>query len=113
MWPGVLGSGVGCLYFNMLHYFLFICEGFQATVLNILIKMQNDVKELERQIEHNAAFFQSMQQGAMDDCDLKLPDGLELPMSSIDHMDVMEVALEEGLFRKRLVSELCINCPCS
>lgn len=70
MWPGVLGSGVRCLYFNLLHHFLFICEGFQATVLNILIKMQNDVKELKRQIEHNTAFLQSMQQGAMDDCDL-------------------------------------------
>ena len=111
MWPGVLGSGVGCLYFNMLYHFLFICEGFQATVLNILIKMQNDVKELKRHIEHNTAFLQSMQQGAMDDCDLKLPDGLQLPMSSIDHMDIMEVALEDGLFRKRLVSELFINCP--
>jgi len=90
-------------------YFILICEGFQATVLNILIKMQNDVKELKRQIEHNTAFLQSMQQGAMDDCDLELPDGLELPMSSIDHMDIMEVALEDGLFCKRLVSELCIN----
>ena len=52
--------------------------------------------------------LQELQQGAtIDTSDFELPDGVQLPMSSDEEIQIMEEALETGLFRKRLVSEPC------
>ncbi len=78
--------------------------GFQKTVLQMLVKMRGEIKELKQQQNHNTALLQSMQQDNIDDYDLVLPNGIQLPISTDEEMEAMEVALDDNDFRRRLVS---------
>ena len=97
-------------YFSMWPMHSFFSADFQTTALQLLVKIQAEVKELKRQLDHNTIILQAMQQSTIDDGDFELPDGLELPMSTDDHMQILEDELENGLFRKRLVSVLLFAC---
>ena len=66
--------------------------------------MRAEINELKQQLEHNTMILQGMQQGeSADNHELDMPENIELPMKSDNHMDAMENALQDGPFRKRLV----------
>lgn len=74
--------------------------------MGLLVTLRAEVKELKRQVDYDTVILQTIHQTAVEDYELELPDGLELPMSTDDHMSIMEDALNDGLFRKILEREL-------
>lgn len=76
----------------------------------MLVKLCSDVKEMKQQVEHSTVMLQSPLQNGSNDYDFELPDGLEWPKLTDDHMSTMEKALDDGKFRRRLVR---ISCCCT
>jgi len=75
------------------------CSDFQTTVLQMLVRLRSDIKELKQQLDNNTAILQSMT-ATDDDKELEIPSGVDLPVP----VRALEEALTEGPFRKRLVS---------
>ena len=79
------------------------CSDFQTTVLQMLVRLRSDIKELKQQLDNNTAILQSMT-ATDDDKELDIPSGVDLPVATDSHVRALEEALTEGPFRKRLVS---------
>lgn len=65
----------------------------------MLVGMQNDIQELTRQMNHIITVLQSLKRDN-EDIDLQLPDGINIPMTSVDDMQATEAALADKQFRK-------------
>lgn len=83
--------------------------GFQTTVIHILAKLRSDMKNLADQINDVSVSVRHLVDGELEDIDLQLPDGLSLPMSSLAHMHLMQVSLDDDTFRKNLVRSIIIS----
>jgi hypothetical protein len=74
------------------------------TVVQTLVRMQNDIKELTRQTNHVITVLQSLKPDNQDIDLHQLPDGINIPMiSDVDDMEAMEAALADKQLRKNLV----------
>jgi hypothetical protein len=71
----------------------------------MLVRMQNDIKELTRQTNHVITVLQSFKSDDQYN-NLQLSDGINIPMISVDDMEAMEAALADKQFQKNLV---CYN----
>lgn len=65
----------------------------------MLVRMQNDIQELTCQMNHIITVLQSLKRDN-EDIDLQLPDGINIPMTSVDDMQATEAALADKQFRK-------------
>lgn len=82
------------------------CTGFQTAVLQMLVSMHSEIKDLKKHLDHNTSLLQCIQQDRTEDEDTTLADGPQLPMSTDEDIEAMEMALESMEYRKRLVREL-------
>jgi hypothetical protein len=74
------------------------------TVVQTLVRMQNDIKELTRQTNHVITVLQSLKPDNQDIDLHQLPDGINIPViSDVDDMAAMEAALADKQLRKNLV----------
>lgn len=89
---------------------LVLCSGFQAAALKMLISLQGEMKELKKMVAFNTSMLQIREREITDDNDVTLAGGPQLPMSSSDHMEAMETALDDVEYRKRLVRKLVNEC---
>lgn len=85
-----------------------LLAGFEETVLEYLVKLKHDVNQLKKQLDHNTAMLQEIH-GNPQDCELQLPAGFHMPMTSDDDINTMENALNDAVFEKQLVCKLCNN----
>jgi hypothetical protein len=90
-------------FFALIAHFVFL--GFQTAVLKMLISLEVEITELKKMVAFNTSMLQSRECEITDDSDVMLASGLQLPMSSTDHMEAMETALDDVEYRKRLVRE--------
>ena len=74
-------------------------------MLQLLVQMQHDMKELHQQ-QQKLAVVVSQLSAQDDQSELQLPVGLQLPLSSDDDIAAMETALEDATFRSSLVIEI-------
>ena len=77
---------------------------FETAVLQMLIKLRGDVRELKHHVDQNIAMLQNLTQNDNGECELELPDGLELPMTTDSHIQLMEGTVDDSRFRRSLVS---------
>jgi len=81
---------------------MFVSCRISDQVLQLLVEMQHDIKDLQQQ-QQRLAVMVSQQSAHDDQSDLHLPVGLQLPLSSDDDIDAMETALADDKFRSSLV----------
>ena len=79
------------------------CADFQSTVLELLVKLDNGIKELHNKLDHQNGIIHNLMPENSNDVEFSLPDGISLPMTTTSDMDKMESALEDASFRRSLV----------
>jgi hypothetical protein len=88
-----------------------LLTGFEERVLEYLVKLKHDMNQLKKQVDHNTAILQEIH-GNPSDCELQLPAGLHMPMTSEDDIQTVENALNDTVFKKQLVCNFVIFCSC-
>jgi len=68
------------------------------------------MRELKDRVETIATMIQDSRQTKQDDLDIELPANIQLPMSSMEHIEAMETALDSTDFRRRLVCVQILIC---
>jgi len=79
------------------------CTGFESTVLENLVNLNDEVKEIRTELAQTNLLIQSLHEERSGDYELQMPDGISLPLSSEEDVDRMETALLNEEFCRRLV----------
>jgi len=73
-------------------------------VLQLLVSLQHDVRDMKQQLSHTACMLQEFQGERQSDHEhLELPVGVHLPATSEADIAAIEAALDDTSFRRQLV----------
>lgn len=86
---------------------LSVSSAFQATVLQLLVKMRGDIKDVSDRVDHATSLLMTLTGDMHEQEDeLTLPNDVQWPLQSLSDMDVLEEMLKDAQFRKRLVCKI-------
>jgi len=89
---------------NNTHPIYFVCAAFQTTVLQMLVKMRGDLKDVNDRLDHATTLLMTLTEDMHEqDEELHLPTDVQLPVQSVEDMGVLEEALKDAQFRRRMV----------
>jgi hypothetical protein len=73
----------------------------------MLVKMRGDVKDVSDRLDHATTLLTTLTGDVHEqDEELHLPNDVQLPLQSVGDMDVLEEALKDAQFRRRLVCKI-------